>query len=119
LGVRTHVRQCHSEGESFDLVLVCLVLEHIEDPAPVTLIVIELHPIAYGSRARFEDEDGNKDYAVAWSHNADDLELCALTAGLSPGIVEDVFPSADLLRRFPSWRAARIPWLLKGAWLRP
>jgi len=122
----------HSETASFDLVLVSLVLEHLEDPAPSvrsraasskmggTLIVIELHPIAYaaGSRARFEDKKGTK-HTAAWPHTAEVLRGYAIAAVFSPTDMKDVSPSAQLLERFPSRRAAGTPWLLEGAWVRP
>ena len=112
--------------------LVSLVFEHIKDPTLVfteaarllspggTLLVIELHPIAYaaGSRARFEDEGGHKHFTAAWPHTAEDLPGCATAAGFSPTDMKDEFPSAQLPERFPSRRAAGTPWLLKGAWVR-
>ena len=107
-----------------------LVLEHIEDPTPIfvqaaqllsrggKLLVLELHPIAYhaGSRARFEDEEGQKHYTAAWPHTAAELEACALAAGFPPGTIEDVSPSDALLERFPSRRAVGTPWILSGTW---
>ena len=118
---------------SFDLVLVCLVLEHVDDPRPVfaeaarvlspggRMVVLELHPAAFhaGSRARFESEDGTKLYTAAYLHTADELDCCACEAGFSPGELEDVHPTIDLQRRFPSRRPAGTPWLLKGSWKRP
>ncbi len=83
------------EDGSVDLVLVSLVLEHIDDTAPVfeqvvrvlrpggRVVVFELHPEHYdrGKRAHFETESGRR-YMPAHRHSACDLEEAAAAAGL-------------------------------------
>ncbi len=119
---------------TFDLVLITLVLEHVEDAAPVferafealapggRVCVMELHPSALkaGSRAKFLDDRGRVVMTDAFAHTFASWDEDARAAGLADGVCRDVSPDAALLARFPSRkRRPDIPWLLHALWTRP
>lgn len=119
---------------SFDLVLITLVLEHVEDAAPVferafealapggRVCVMELHPSALkaGSRAKFLDDQGHVIMTDAFAHTFASWDEDARAAGFEGGVCRDVSPDATLLARFPSRkRRPDIPWLLHALWTRP
>jgi chloramphenicol O-acetyltransferase type A len=115
-----------------DLVLICLMLEHVADLDPVfaeaarlladggQLRVIELHPDAAdrGSRARIE-VDGVR-HTTAWhAHDLADLRAAASRAGLVASSARDVHPTDEIAARYPSTRRPQgVPWLLDASWTR-
>ncbi len=84
------------EDRSVDLVLIDLVLEHVEDLAPVyahaaralrpggSLFVCELHPFRQlrGGQARFAGEGGEEELVPAFVHDVSEHVGAGLAAGL-------------------------------------
>lgn len=102
-----------AEGDSCDLVVITLVLEHIEDLAPVfaqarrvllkggLLYIAELHPYRQlaGGQARFTPDGSYREEIVpAWKHSVSEFVMAATQAGFGlqrmaePGFEDDQVP---------------------------
>lgn len=96
----------------FDLVLICLVLEHVRDAAPVIaaaagalapggrLLILELHPAlhARGIGANFEIA-GREIRLTSIRHDADELVAACAQAGLTGALAVDHRPAPAALAR--------------------
>jgi malonyl-CoA O-methyltransferase len=106
------VAGAQSADGPFDVVLVCLVLEHLRDVTPVVtaaatalspggrLVVIELHPglHARGIGANFRLA-GTEVRLPSFAHTADEMTAAAQAAGLTAAVALDHRPSAAALVR--------------------
>lgn len=114
-------------GGPFDVVLVCLVLEHVRDVAPVVaaaasalapsgrLVAIELHPglHARGVGANFRVADSEV-RLPSFAHGAAELIAAAQAAGLPAAVAIPHRPSpAALARSAKLGRFADLPVLLE------
>lgn len=98
----------------FDLVLLCLVLEHFEDPFSVLsaaakalgpagqLVALELHAelAQRGIGAHFEHQ-GQTIRLASYPHEASELRTACTQAGLTPTRTTDWFPDAHAVTRSP------------------
>jgi malonyl-CoA O-methyltransferase len=106
-------RRWPAEDASYDLVIITLVLEHVEDLAPVfdqarrvlrkggLLYIAELHPYRQlaGRQARFTPDGSNQEQLVpAWRHSVSEFVTAAMRAGFElqrmaePGLEDDEVP---------------------------
>jgi SAM-dependent methyltransferase len=102
-----------ADGARFDVVLICLVLEHVPEVAPVMaaaatalardgrLVVIELHAglHALGVGANFRREDDREVRLPSFAHSADELVALATRAGLRRVQTIDHLPAPKALAR--------------------
>jgi malonyl-CoA O-methyltransferase len=96
----------------FDLVLICLVLEHVRDIAPVIgaaadalapgghLLVLELHPALHGRGIGANFQAGGREVRLtSICHDAAELVTACAQAGLSGAIAVDHCPAPAALAR--------------------
>jgi len=108
-----------AEDESCDLVVITLVLEHVEDLAPVfaqarrvlrkggLLYIAELHPYRQlaGGQARFTPEGSDREQLVpAWKHSISEFVAEAINAGFElKRMAEPGFGDDDVPRLLQLW----------------
>lgn len=106
-----------ADDAPYDLVLICLVLEHFEDIAAIVnaascalspggkLIALELHPSLHdgGVRANFR-VDGHEIRLPSFRHVAPELEAACARASLSVLSIRDIAPTKPALADSPKLR---------------
>jgi SAM-dependent methyltransferase len=116
-----------ADGGRFDVVLICLVLEHVADVAPAIaaaaaalaadgrLIVLELHPALHERGVGAHFRDGDVEVRLpSLRHDAAELTAAATRAGLVPAAIVDHAPTpAGLARSSKLARHAGVPVLLE------
>lgn len=101
-------------GSSFDVVVICLVLEHVLDVAPSIaaaaralvaggrLLVLELHPALHAKGVGANFRAGDREVRLpSFRHDASELEAACARVGLRVAHRVDHRPSAEALRRSP------------------
>jgi 2-polyprenyl-3-methyl-5-hydroxy-6-metoxy-1,4-benzoquinol methylase len=102
---------------SFDFAICALVLEHIENLAPIfakishtiknggSFFLSEIHPFRMqnGSGARFINENGQEIRATSFCHIAQDFEECAKTNGLEIVQKHEIYGTSELKNINKSW----------------
>jgi malonyl-CoA O-methyltransferase len=98
-------------GESFDLVLVCLVLEHVPDVAPVLaaaaraaprLLALELHADLHAGGVSANFRIGGEEVRLpSHAHPAAELEAAARAAGFRDAFTRAHAPTPEALARSP------------------
>jgi malonyl-CoA O-methyltransferase len=112
-----------AEDASCDLVVVTLVLEHVEDLAPVfaqarrvlaeggRLYIAEYHPYRQlaGGQARFTPDGSDQEQFVpAWRHSVSEFVTAAIRAGFKPQrIGEPGFEDDEVPRLLQLWLVRR------------
>ena len=97
--------------EPFDLVLICLVLEHVRDLAPVMaaaaragrrLLALELHADLHSGGVGANFRIGDQEVRLpSHAHDAAELEAAARAAGFREVVTRSHAPSAPALARSP------------------
>ena len=116
-------RRWPAEDASCDLVVITLVLEHVEDLAPVfaqarrvlrkggLLYIAELHPYRQlaGGQARFTPEGSDQEQLVpAWRHSVSEFVTAAIQAGFElQRMAEPGFEDDDVPRLLQLWLVRR------------
>ncbi len=112
-------RRWPAEDASYDLVIITLVLEHVEDLAPVfdqarrvlrkggLLYIAELHPYRQlaGRQARFTPSGSDKEVFVpAWKHSISEFVSEAMRAGFElQRMAEPAFEDDEVPRLVQLW----------------
>ena len=116
-------------GGGFDVVLVCLVLEHVADVRPVleasasalrpggAILILELHPALHerGVGANFRVGDAEV-RLPSFRHDGHELSSALLAAGFTDVTIVDHAPTPEALARSPKLaRYAGAPVLLEAS----